>query len=165
MSDIINRLTEEEEVVAATDKYLTFILDKQNYAVPISEVREIIPIQDVTQMPDYPAYVKGIINVRGTIIPLIDIRVRFHKPDKAYDERTSVVVALINELLIGLIVDAVDEVLDIDKNDISPSPRMNADTTSKYVTGVGKVENKIILILDTNKLLNDEELTGIAEII
>lgn len=165
MSDIINRFLKEDEEDVTTEKYLTFIIDKQTYAVEISNVKEIISIQDITTMPDFPDFIKGIINVRGVIIPVIDMRYRFKKPEIEYNDRTSIVITIINELLVGLIVDSVDEVLDIEKADISPSPKMSSDTNAKYVSDIAKVDKKIILILDANRILNNDELSGIADII
>lgn len=165
MSDIINRFLKEDEEDVTTEKYLTFLIDSQTYAVEISNVKEIISIQEVTAMPDFPKFIKGIINVRGVIIPVIDMRYRFKKPEKEYDERSSIVITIINELLIGLIVDSVDEVLDVEIADISPSPKLSADSSAKYVSSIAKIGKKIVLILDTNRLLNSDELLGIADMI
>lgn len=162
MSDIMQRFTTTTEEKQQSEKYLTFLLDKQFFALPIKNVMEIIAIQEVTQVPEFPSYVKGIINLRGKIIPLIDVRLRFHKAEADYDERTSVIVVSIDTVEVGFIVDMVDEVMDIDYDNIAPPPRMS-ETSGRYITGVGKIDGKIILLLDSDKLLNEEEINGIAQ--
>lgn len=161
----MNRAFYDNETITAsqTEKYLTFILDDQFYAIPIANVIEIIAMQETTKMPDFPDYVKGVINLRGTIIPLIDVRLRFHKPEREYDARTSVIVVSVNDVQVGFIVDMVDEVKDIDNSDIADPPKMSGDMQNRYIIGIGKVEGKIVLLLDSNKVLNEKEIESIAQ--
>lgn len=161
----MNRAFYDNETITAsqTEKYLTFILDDQFYAIPIANVIEIIAMQETTKMPDFPDYVKGVINLRGTIIPLIDVRLRFHKPEREYDARTSVIVVSVNDVQVGFIVDMVDEVKDIDNSDIADPPKMSGDMQNRYIIGIGKVEGKIVLLLDSDKLLNEKEIESIAQ--
>lgn len=164
MASILNRFTEEEEVDLQSDKYLTFLIENQFYAFPIRDVLEIIEVQQSTPLPEFPAYVKGIINLRGRIIPIIDVRLRFHKEEAAYTERTCIIVVNISDMDIGFIVDTVDEVIDIEPDNISAAPALSSDRSSKYITGVGKANNRIILLLDANKLLNEEEVSSLKAI-
>jgi len=151
-----------EDISTETQKYLTFILDNQYFAIPIKNVMEIISMQDPTEMPDFPPYVKGIINLRGKIIPLIDLRTRFHRSECEYNERTSVIVVKVREFDVGFIVDEVDEVIDLSKSQIAPPPNMSSEIQNRYIIGVGKYADKIILILDSNKVLSEDEIDDIS---
>ena len=111
MSSILNRFDEkEEDVNLDTEKYLTFLIDKQYYAYPIKDVREIIEMQPITEIPEFPSYAKGIIDLRNKVVPIIDVRLRFYKPEIEYTERTCIIVLDIKDIQIGFIVDTVDEV-------------------------------------------------------
>lgn len=164
MSNILNRFSTEEEVDLQADKYLTFLIEKQFYAFSIKDVIEIIEVQDITPVPEFPDYVKGIINLRGRIIPVLDVRLRFHKAEASYTERTCIIVVNIQGLDVGFIVDTVDEVIDIDKENISGPPMITSDRSTKYVVGVGKVNGRIILLLDSNKMLNESEIESLSTI-
>lgn len=144
------------------NKFLTFSLGNEIYGIEIKYVTEIIGIQPITEVPELPAYVRGIVNLRGKIIPVIDVRLRFKKPLKEYSDRTCVIVIDIEEISIGLIVDSVCEVLVIPENEIVPPPNVNGGVSNKYLKGIGKVDNSIKLILDCNKLLKEEEITGLT---
>lgn len=141
-------------------KYLTFWTDNQLYGVPICDVVQIVGIQEITQIPEFPAYAKGIIKLRESIIPVVDVRLRFHKEEVPYDERTCIIVTNINELNVGFIVDAVDEVADISDEQISPPPKVSNEVSinNAYLTGIGKVSTGVVLLLDTNKILNEGDI-------
>ena len=164
MASILDRFNEEEEVDMQSNKYLTFLIENQFYAFPIRDVLEIIEVQQSTPVPEFPVYVKGIINLRGRIIPIIDVRLRFHKEEAEYTERTCIIVVSISGIDIGFIVDTVDEVIDIDSENISAAPNITSDRSTKYITGVGRVDKRIILLLDANKLLNEEEMSNLMSI-
>ena len=140
------------------DKYLTFVLGNEVYGLDISFVTEIIGIQEITEVPELPKYIRGIINLRGQIIPVMDVRLRFKKPVIEYTDRTCVIVIEIMEVSVGLIVDGVAEVLSIDQDDIVPPPDIKTNVSSKFIKGIGKVDNSVKLLLDCNKLLNYEEM-------
>lgn len=140
------------------DQYLTFILDKDYYGIDISNVKEIIGMQKITQMPQQPDYVNGVINLRGRIIPTIDVRTRFRKEKIEYDERTCIIVVDVQETMIGFIVDRVDEVITISPESISDPPRFNQDFKGRYVKGIAKIEDRIIMLLDSSLLLTEDEL-------
>lgn len=154
---------EDQEIAQTAEKFLTFLIDGQYFAIPIEDVREIIATQSVTQMPDFPEYVKGVINLRGSIIPLVDLRLRFRKPEKERDEYTSIVITSIEGTDVGFVVDAVDEVLDIDKEHLASPPKMG-EGSARYLKGIGRVGEKIVLLLDVGALLSGEEIAGIAEV-
>jgi purine-binding chemotaxis protein CheW len=151
-------LTEENDTNEMYGKYLTFWTDKQLFGVPISDVVQIIGNQKITPVPDFPRYAKGVINLRGDIIPVIDVRVRFGKDEAEYDEHTCIIVTKIEEKHFGFIVDSVDEVTNISDENISPAPRMSKEATNKYLTGIGKIEDKVVMLLDASKILNENEI-------
>lgn len=146
------------------DKYLTFILGNDFFGIDILYVTEIIGLQQITPVPDLPEYIKGIINLRGKIIPVMDIRLRFKKDFRVYDERTCIIVVDIGDISIGLIVDRVSEVIDIPENNISLPPKLAKSTTNTYVKSIGKVGEEVKLILDCEKLLSEEEIEEIEKI-
>ncbi|HCP14872.1 MAG TPA: chemotaxis protein CheW [Peptococcaceae bacterium] len=153
-----------QNIAEMDGKYLTFWTDQQLFGVPIADVVQIVGIQQITVIPDFPAYAKGIINLRGTIIPVIDIRLRFRKPETQYNERTCIIVSNIHENAVGLIVDAVDEVTDIDDSSISLPPKMSSkDQHASFLTGIGKLEQKIVLLLDISKILSENEFELLAQ--
>lgn len=157
MKEMMDNTLEMEEDTQK-DRYLTFSLGRESYGLEISYVTEIIGIQAITQIPELPEYVKGIINLRGKIIPVMDVNLRFKKEPKEYNDRTCVIVIDIKELSIGLIVDRVSEVLTIPEQDVVDPPQMNTGSNNRYIKKIGKVSNDVKLILDCEKLLNDEDL-------
>ncbi|WP_297417587.1 chemotaxis protein CheW [Clostridium sp.] len=144
-------------------KYLTFVLDNESYGIGINNITEIIGIQPITLIPELPDYIRGIINLRGKIIPVMDVRLRFKKAFREYNDRTCIIVIDINELSIGLIVDSVSEVLNIPDQDIIPPPNLNK-ISNKYIRGIGKIDNEVKLILDCDKLINDDDADILSNI-
>lgn len=152
---LINEELEEEEDTQK-DKFLIFTLGIEFYGIEISAVTEIIGIQPITEIPELPEYIRGIINLRGKIIPVMDVRLRFKKPFIEYNDRTCVVVIDIHDISIGLIVDSVSEVTVIPDSEIVEPPEVNK-MSNRYIKGIGKIGNEIKLLLDCNQLLNEEE--------
>lgn len=144
-------------------KYLTFSIGKENYGIEIQFVTEIIGIQEITEIPELPDFIKGIINLRGKIIPVMDVRLRFKRPYREYNDRTCIIVVDIQDISIGLIVDNVCEVLTIDEENIVPPPDLKADFYNRYVRGIGKVGSEVKLLLDCHKLLNENEVAVMKE--
>ncbi len=138
-------------------KYLTFEVEDEVYGIEIRYVTEIIGIQPITQVPDSSAYIRGIINLRGKIIPVMDVRLKFSKQSIPYNDRTCIVVVDIGEMQIGLIVDQVSEVLDISDENIVPPPDTRSGFNSRYIMGIGKVGADIKLILDCRKMVTDAD--------
>lgn len=158
-SDSMEGLSED----TMKDRYLTFMLGKECYGIEIKYVTEIIGIQSITGVPELPEYVKGIINLRGKIIPLIDVRVRFKKEAKEYNDRTCVIVVDLRELSIGLIVDGVAEVITIPEADTVDPPQVNKGTGNRYIKKIGKAGNAVKLLLDCEKLFSENDLETISE--
>lgn len=143
------------------DKFLTFTTDKEDYGIEIKYVTEIIGIQDITEVPELPDYVKGIINLRGKIIPVMDIRLRFKKQPREYNDRTCIIVTDIKDITIGFIVDSVSEVISIEEKDIVPPPTLHNNINNRYIKGIGKIGKNIKLLLDCEKILKDDEISDI----
>jgi purine-binding chemotaxis protein CheW len=156
---------DELDVQSNEQKYLTFLIENQFFAFSIYDIETIVEIQQIFPIPEFPDYAKGIINLRGLIIPVIDVRLRFKKPVAEYNERTCIIVVSINKIKIGFIVDTVDEVIDINPADISPLPKIGSTggEMGKYILGVGKTKDKIIMILAASKMLNEDELRAYEE--
>lgn len=156
-------LLAQDEEDTQEGKYLTFSLGKEEYGIEIKVVTEIIGIQNITELPDMPECVKGVINLRGKVIPVIDVRLRFNMEPREYDERTCIVVVNINELAIGLIVDEVSEVLDIPQENIEVPSQIGKGSSSRFIKAFGKVDDEVKILLDTQNLLFGEELDMISQ--
>jgi purine-binding chemotaxis protein CheW len=142
------------------DKYLTFTVGKEDYGIEITHVTEIIGIQKITDVPEMPAYIKGVINLRGKVIPVIDVRLRFRMPEREYDDRTCTVVVSVNGTPIGLVVDTVKEVVDIPENQIELPPEVAESSTQRYIKGLGKIGDDVKILLDVEKLVRNEDIVA-----
>lgn len=142
-------------------KYLTFVMAKEEYGISILKVREIIKLLEITSIPKTPGYIKGVINLRGKIIPIMDLRLKFGLEEKEYNERTCIVVVevMLNETrrLMGLIVDTVSEVANLTADQIEPPPEYGNQNNQGVLVGVGKVKERVILLLDIEQILSREE--------
>jgi len=154
MSEDIEQFLNNEHEDTQKDKFLTFILGNEVYGIDIKYVTEIIGIQEISELPELPEYIKGIINLRGKIIPVIDVRLKFKKPYREYNGRTCIIVVDVKEITVGLIIDAVAEVLSINEKDIDPPINLHMGLNNRYISGIGKVDSSIKLLLDCNELLN-----------
>jgi len=154
----------EAQSDAMHGKFLTFTVCEDTYGIEIQYVIEIIAMQSITLVPELPNYIKGIINLRGTIIPVLDVRMRFCKEQAEYDDRTCIVVVEISGMNIGLIVDAVQEVLDIDDEEMVPPPRNKGEFSNEYIRGLGKKGDQVKLIIDCIKLLGEELIASLEEL-
>jgi purine-binding chemotaxis protein CheW len=155
MSEALNELMVQEEDTQR-GKFLTFQLGSEIFGIEIRFVTEIIGIQSITYVPEVPDYVKGIINLRGKIIPVVEMRSKFKKPSIPYDDRTCIIVIDIKEISIGLIVDSVSEVLNIADENIVPPPKYKSGAQNKYIKGIGKVDKEIKLLLDCEMIITDK---------
>ncbi len=141
------------------DKYLTFQIASEEYAIAITYVTEIIGMLNITEVPQTPSYIKGVINLRGKVIPVMDVRLRFNMAARKYDERTCVVVVNLDESTVGLVVDTVSEVLDIPSENIDSSNQFSHSNDNNFICGMGKVGENIKMVIDVNALLfKDNEL-------
>jgi purine-binding chemotaxis protein CheW len=138
-------------------KYLTFILAGEDYGLEILKVREIIGIMDITQLPKTPDFVKGVINLRGKVIPVVDLRLKFGMPERAYDPETCIIVVDIGCVEMGIIVDKVSEVMDIPAKHIEDSPQFGGDVSTEFILGMGKMNDEVTILLDISKIFSSED--------
>lgn len=145
------------------DKYVTFKSGDEYFGLKIEYVNEIIVFQEITEVPESEDYMKGLINLRGKIIPVIDVRLRFKQEPFEYNDRTCIIVVNVKGVIVGLIVEKIAEVVEITEKNILPSPKMSKtdNTENKYVYAIGKVGDEVKLLLDPDRLLNDEGLTNL----
>lgn len=143
-------------------KYLTFSLAGEEYGVEILKVREIIKIMDITSIPQVPGEVRGVINLRGKVIPVIDLRLKFGMEPTEYTDQTCIVVVDVGTL-VGVIVDTVQEVLDIAGEHIDPAPQLGAAVDTSFVLGLGKVKDSVKILLDIDKVLCAEEIAALGQ--
>lgn len=151
-----DRMTSEEE-----NKYLTFKLADEEYGVEILKVREINGIMKITAVPQMPQYMKGVINLRGKVIPVVDLRLKFGIEEIEHTEETCIIVVDVGRE-IGIIVDTVSEVLDIFQDDVEPAPSMGGSVDTSFILGMGKVGDEVKILLDIDKVLSSAELIDIA---
>lgn len=150
---------------AVTEKWLTFRLDEQLFAVSVINIEQIISMLPITEVPQYPAYARGIINLRGMVVPVVDLRVRLGKADTQDTEHTCIVVINVDDSLIGFIVDEVDAVIDIPNKMICQPPKMEVGGESGYLTGIASADsgdNQNILLIDMAKVLQRDEFDMLA---
>lgn len=138
--------------------YLTFPIGDELYGVSIKMVTEIVGFQRIMSVPDVPHYIKGVINMRGKVIPLMDVRLRFGIPEKEYDDRTVVIVLQVNDAPVGLIVDGVNEVLDIPDEQIDRAHSFSNSEGRSLVKGLGRMDERVAILLDVARLVEDEEI-------
>ncbi len=156
-------LFDEEDEDTQKDKYLTFQLGEEEYGIEIRHVTEVVGLQKITAVPDMPEFIRGVVNLRGQVIPVMDVRARFRMMARDYDDRTCVIVVSIKGTPIGLVVDEVQEVLDLPEKSIEPPPKISLEDSSNFIQGLGKTGDDVKILLDVNKLLYEEELGLIDE--
>jgi Chemotaxis signal transduction protein len=164
MNEIMENEMEMEEDTQK-GRFLTFTLGKETYGIEIKYVTEIIGIQAITELPELPEYIKGIVNLRGKIIAVMDVRLRFRKEPHGYNDRTCIIVVDIKNISVGLIVDSVAEVLTIEESNIVEPPHMKRGVNNQYIKNIGKVGSDVKLLLDCEKLLTETEWESITELI
>lgn len=148
------------------DKYVTFKSGNEYFGLKIQYVNEIIVFQEITEIPESEDYIKGLINLRGKIIPVIDVRIRFKQEPVEYNDRTCIIVINVKDTVVGLIVEKIAEVVEIKEENIIPSPTIGHEDKgqNKYVYGVGKVGDGVKLLLDPDKLLRDDILLMLEQV-
>lgn len=148
-------------------KYLTFSLANEEYGVGILKVREIIGVMEITAVPHTPPYIKGVINLRGRVIPVLDLRLKFGMTAKEYDERTCVIVVEIqgrnSTVQVGMVVDSVSEVVNIAAGEIEPPPSMGSSTEGDNILGMAKVKGEVKILLDVDRVVGEGLLSQFEE--
>lgn len=163
MDEEVKRMPAEDISDSSNEKgkYMTFKSGNEYFGLEIQYVNEIIQMQEITAIPETEDYIKGLINLRGKVIPVIDVRLRFKQEPLEYNDRTCIIVINVKNVLVGLIVEKIAEVVEIKDDNILPPPKIGHGdkTQNKYVYGIGKVGSAVKLLLDPDKLLNDEDLS------
>jgi purine-binding chemotaxis protein CheW len=147
----------------AGGKFLTFFLGPEEYGLEILKVHEIIGMMSITPVPRTPEYVRGVINLRGKVIPTVDLRLKFDMPSVDQTDETCIIVVQANSVQVGIVVDRVSEVLDIKSEDVEPSPAFGADVNTDYILGIGKSDGRVRLLLDIDKVLCASELQDLQQ--
>lgn len=164
----MNALVKHDSAVAATGpaQYLTFMLDGELFAIGILSIKEIIEYSGLTEVPMMPDYIRGVINLRGAVVPVMDLSMRFGKPAAAVTKRTCIVIvetaAADGVQVIGAVVDAVNAVVEIGASEIEPAPAFGARIHADYIAGMGKMNGRFIILLDVERVLGGDELGALA---
>ncbi len=150
---------------AQKGKYMTFKSGNEYFGLGIQYVNEIIQLQAITAIPETENYIRGLINLRGKVIPVVDVRLRFKQEPFEYNDRTCIIVINVKSMMVGLIVEKIAEVVEIKEENILPPPTIGRTdkVQNKYVYGIGKVGDSVKLLLDPDKLLNDEDLSVVEQ--
>ncbi len=157
----------DEDAGSREGKYLTFSLVEEEYGIGILKIKEIIGMMPITSVPQTPAFVKGVINLRGKVIPVVDLRLRFGMPSIDYNERTCIIVVEIGSrgvnIVIGIVVDSVSEVLNIKAEDIEDTPTFGTTLNTDYILGMAKMDGKVKILLDIDEVLSADDLAMLAK--
>ncbi len=155
--DRIETLTNVAGFAADSNQFLTFTLGEEEYGIDILKVQEIKGYSAITRIPRAPSYLKGVMNLRGTIVPIVDLRIKFGLEPAAYDQFTVIIVVVVQGRAMGLIVDTVSDVLNIPASDIQPAPEFSGSVDTSFISGMGKAGDKLIILLDVYKVLAADE--------
>lgn len=142
-------------------KYLTFNLGEEYYGLEILNVREIMRVLRITPVPNTPSYIKGVINIRGKVIPIVDLRLKFDLPEVEYSVQTCIIVVCVGAVEIGLIVDCVSEVMDIPEEEIEDTPEFGIGVDTDTILGISKAAGKVTILLDIEKVLRMDEFENV----
>ena len=151
-----------------SDSYLSFRIGKELFAASVQNVISILEITKITRVPKSPDYMRGVINLRGNVLPVLDTRIKFNVPDTAYTNNTCILVLEIiikhESIRLGAIVDSVQEVLQLGKSDIQPPPNLGTNYQNDIITGMANIEDQFIMILDISRLFSEESLVELSDI-
>ncbi len=160
----LNALTQQFTVTADTNQYLTFTLGTEEYGVPILTVQEIKGYVPATPIPHTPAYIKGVMDLRGIIMPVIDLRVKFGMPSAEYDQFTVIIVVKVKSKMLGLVVDAVSDVLSVKSGETQAAPEFGGQVDTRFIQGLAKAGEKLVVLLDLDRVLSEEEFTTVSAV-
>ncbi|GEL06678.1 chemotaxis protein CheW [Salisediminibacterium halotolerans] len=152
------------EGIAADVKVIVFLLKDEEYGVEVEQVRSIERLEHVTRVPSTPDFVEGVINLRGVVTPIIDLRKRFGIEEAPHSESTRVIIVTVNQMDVGLVVDSANDVIDIARDAVEPPPEVVGGLEAEYIRGVAKLEKRLLILLNLEKVLNPNELQELQEI-
>ncbi len=144
-------------------QYVTFNLNHEEYAIDALNVQEIIELSNITRVPHLPDFLKGVINLRGNIIPVVDLKLKFRMNSGSYQKHTCVIVTEFSGGVMGILVDSVSDVLHMSEGSISEAPSFGTKIKTDFIKGMGKIADRLVLILDIDKVLTDEEISIVSE--
>lgn len=147
-----------ETAEAKGGKFLTFFLDEEEYGLEILKVQEIIGLMSITRVPRTPDFVRGVINLRGKVIPIVELRTKFHMETVEDTEQTCIIVVQTQGVQFGVVVDRVSEVVDLDSGSIEDAPEFGAEIDTRYILGMGKTGSRVRILVDIDRVLSREEL-------
>lgn len=145
------------------EQYVSFMLSDEEYGIPIMRVQEIIRYQKLTRVPQSSHYVRGVLNLRGRVMPVIDLRLKMSLSEREADRHTRIIVVESRGLSMGMVVDEVSEVISVDADRVEPAPELGTQVRTDYIHGMGKLEDRLIILLDIDKVLSDEEMAVLSE--
>ncbi|MCX7856679.1 MAG: chemotaxis protein CheW [Deltaproteobacteria bacterium] len=143
---------------------VTFKVDNEEFGVDILKVQEINKMMNITKIPNAPEYVEGVINLRGKIVPVVDLRKRLNFPQRPYDKNTRIIVVELDGMILGFIVDSVSEVLRIPESTVEPPPSMISGIDSDYIEGIGRLDNRLLILLELKKVFLEHEKSRLQEV-
>ncbi len=144
--------------VPASGEYLTFTLGQEEYGIDILKVQEIRGFDAVTRIANAPAFIKGVINLRGVIVPIVDLRLKFKLGEPGYDQFTVVIILNIGKRVMGIVVDGVSDVIQLDTANLHPAPEFGSILDTRYILGLGTVEERMIIMVDIEQLMTSQEM-------
>ena len=153
----------ENAVRTRHGKYLAFTLGREDFSLEILSVREIIGMMPITRVPRVPDFVRGVINLRGKVIPVVDLRMKFGMPSVEETMETCIIVVDLGDLLTGIVVDRVSEVRDIRAEDIEDTPQFGVSVNTEFITGFGRIGDRVAILLDIRKALTEQDITALAQ--
>lgn len=148
----------------SVNRFLTFFVDEEQYGIAISRIKEIIAPIAITKIPKTPDFVKGVINLRGSIIPVVDIRLKFEMDARDMTEETAIIIYQVKKVLIGFIVDKVEDVLTLDDEHISDAPKFGSNIDTSFIENIAEVDNDVIMLLNLEKIFEPQELLEISKL-
>lgn len=161
---MLNAVSEVNKSVVTGEEgqYVTFLLGDEEYGLEILAVQEIIGFTHITHVPHLPDFIKGVINLRGTVVPVIDLRLKFGLGQADYNNHTCVVVVKMEERVMGMVVDVVSEVVNFPEGSVEPAPPFGTNIKADFIKAMGKVGDRLVIILDIDKVLSNDELAAIV---
>ncbi len=164
-----NEVAQVSRMEALAGKYLTFRIGREEFAIQVLKVREIMGIEEITAVPQTPSHVKGVINLRGKVIPVVDLRLKFGLPELEYTQRTCIIVVQLAlgsaNTLMGIVVDGVSEVLNLVSGDIENTPQFGNGVVTPYLMGMAKIKGKVKILLDIDQVLTTQDLDGLEAVL
>jgi purine-binding chemotaxis protein CheW len=154
-------LRKEEVIVKEEHQHVTFLIGNETYGVGVEKVKEIIGMTDITHVPNTAYFMEGVINLRGSVVPVVDMRKKFNMQVREYDSFTVIIIVEVKDRLIGMIVDSVSDVVNIPVSTIQSTPHFTAEIKTDFIKGIGQINDTLIIILDIELILSEEEIKSI----